>query len=67
MTKPTKQELDRIIIGNQIIIMNSLAVIMKQMVGDMEKYTILEARAKNVGDWWEKAFDGEVRDIVGVP
>ena len=60
MTKPTKQELDRIIIGNQIALMKACSIIMKSMVGDLNTMTQLDNRIVNVKEYWQDTFDEEI-------
>jgi hypothetical protein len=60
MSKPTRQELDRIIVGNQIMIMRTLALVSKNLVGDMNYTTELNIRVKDTKDWWKAAYDEEV-------
>jgi len=60
MTKPTKQELDRIIIGNQIALMKACSIIMKSMVGDISMMNKLDVRIHDVREFWHDAYDEEI-------
>ena len=60
MTKPTKQELDRIIIGNQIALMKACSIIMKSMVGDLNTMNQLDVRIHDTKEWWKAAYDEEI-------
>ena len=60
MTKLTKQELDRIIIGNQIALMKACSIIMKSMVGDLNTMNQLDNRIVNVKEYWHDTFDEEI-------
>jgi hypothetical protein len=60
MTKPTRQELDRIIIGNQIACMRALSLITKSLVGDINHSSELDLRIANLKSFWKTAYDEEV-------
>jgi hypothetical protein len=55
MAKPTRQELDRIIVGNQLAIMRALAAI----AGPVHQRD-LEFRVHDVKDWWRRHYNEEV-------
>lgn len=58
--KPTQQDINRVILGNQVIIMRSLSTMMQNMVGDMEKTQMLDLRVRDSKVWWRSHFDEEL-------
>jgi hypothetical protein len=52
---PKRQELDRIIVGNQIAIMRALAQIMNNPAQED-----LNIRVHDVKDWWRREYSEEV-------
>jgi hypothetical protein len=58
--RPSQQDINRIIIGNQVLIMRSLAVFMRQVVGDVELHEALNLRVRDTKVWWRSKFDEEI-------
>ena len=65
MSKPTRQELDRIIIGNQIALMKSCSIIMKSMVGDISMMNKLDVRIHDTREFWQANYDEEIEYPFG--
>jgi len=60
MSKPTRQELDRIIIGNQIACMRALSLMAKNLVGDVNHSMDLDLRIHDLKAFWKEHYDEEV-------
>ena len=58
--KPSQNDINRIIVGNQVLIMRALAVFMRQVVGDVELHEALNLRVRDTKVWWRHKFDEEV-------
>ena len=58
---PSRQEIDRIIIGNQILIMRSLA-----KLAPVPYASELEFHVWDVKDWWRRRYGEEVGFSAGL-
>lgn len=58
--KPSQQDINRVILGNQVIIMRALSNMTKQLVGDMVMTQALDLRVRDSKVWWRSAFDEEL-------